>query len=160
MVTVTKAPKDAKFFSNLSNARRALKKVFNCTTEVANMLIKQEMLEEGGRFWFSETEVNRAANPAIAADKVATVAVPKAPAAPVAPKASKARSEIRNGVRKPIKGKCAEIWATLTAVQEISETNTPLTISEVKALAATHGWNINNATIEFYGWRKFYSETK
>lgn len=160
MVTVTKAPKDAKFFSNLSNARRALKKVFNCTTEVANMLIKQEMLEEGGRFWFSEAEVNRAANPAIAADKVATVAVPKAPAAPVAPKASKARSEIRNGVRKPIKGKCAEIWATLTAVQEISETNTPLTISEVKELAVTHGWNLNNATIEFYGWRKFYSETK
>lgn len=160
MVTVTKAPKDAKFFSNLSNARRALKKVFNCTTEVANMLIKQEMLEEGGRFWFSETEVNRAANPAIEADKVATVAVPKAPAAPVAPKASKARSEIRNGVRKPIKGKCAEIWATLTAVQEISETNTPLTISEVKELAVKHGWNLNNATIEFYGWRKFYSETK
>lgn len=159
MVTVTKAPKDAKFFSNMSNARRALKKVFNCTTEVANMLIKQEMLEEGGRFWFSEAEVNRAANPAIAADKVATVAVPKAPAAET-PKASKAHSEIRNGVRKPIKGKCAEIWATLTAVQEISETKAPLTISEVKALAATHGWNINNATIEFYGWRKFYSETK
>lgn len=159
MVTVTKAPKDAKFFSNLSNARRALKKVFNCTTDVANMLIKQEMLEEGGRFWFSEAEVNRAANPAIAADKVATVAVPKAPAAET-PKASKARSEIRNGVRKPIKGKCAEIWATLTAVQEISETNTPLTISEVKELAVTHGWNLNNATIEFYGWRKFYSETK
>lgn len=162
MVTVTKAPKDAKFFSNMSNARRALKKVFNCTTEVANMLIKQEMLEEGGRFWFSEAEVNRAANPAIAADKIATVAVPApaAPAAPVAPKASKARSEVRNGVRKPIKGKCAEIWATLTAVQEISENNTPLTISEVKELAATHGWNLNNATIEFYGWRKFYSETK
>lgn len=159
MATIVKPTKDAKFFSNQSNARRTLKKVFNCTTEVANMLIKQEMLEEGGRFWFSEAEVNRAANPAIAADKIATVAVP-APAAPEAPKASKARSEVRNGVRKPIKGKCAEIWATLTAVQEISETNTPLTISEVKALAATHGWNLNNATIEFYGWRKFYSETK
>lgn len=151
MVTVAKAPKDAKFFSNMSNARRALKKVFNCTTEVANMLIKQEMLEEGGRFWFSETEVNRAANPAIAADKVATVAVPKAPAAPVAPKASKARSEVRNGVRKPIKGKCADVWAALDAIEgEVS-------ITTVRALAAEKGWNLNNATIEFYGWRKFHA---
>ena len=155
MTTVIKPTKDAKFFSNQSNARRALKKIFNCSTEVANSLINMEALEDGGRYWFSEAAVNRAANPSIAADKIATVAVP-APAAPEAPKASKARSEIRNGVRKPIKGKCAEVWATLTAVQEISETNAPLTISEVKELAATHGWNLNNATIEFYGWRKFH----
>jgi len=155
MTTVIKPAKDAKFFTNQSNARRALKKIFNCSTEVANSLINLEALEDGGRYWFSEAAVNRAANPSIAADKIATVAVP-APAAPEAPKASKVRSEIRNGVRKPIKGKCAEIWATLTAVQEISETNTPLTISEVKELAATHGWNLNNATIEFYGWRKFH----
>ena len=163
MVTVTKAAKDAKFFSNLSNARRALKKVFNCTTEVANMLIKQEMLEDGGRFWFSEAEVNKAANSVIAADKVTTVELPNievAPAEPVtppAPKASKARSEVRNGVRKPIKGKCAEVWAALSAVQEVSETDSPLTIGDVRALAEANGWNINNATIEFYAWRKFYA---
>lgn len=147
MATIVKPAKDAKFFSNLSNARRALKKVFNCSTEVANMLIKQEMLEDGGRFWFSEAEVNRAANPAIAADKIATVAVP----APEAPKASKARSEIRNGVRKPIKGKCADVWAALDAIEgEVS-------ITTVRALAAENGWNLNNATIEFYGWRKFHA---
>lgn len=153
MATITKATKDAKFFSNLSNARRALKKVFDCSTEVANMLIKQEMLEEGGRFWFSEAEVNRAANPAIAADKVATVAVPKAPAAE-APKASKVRSEIRNGVRKPIKGKCADVWAALDLLEG------EVTIATVKTLAAEKGWNLNNATIEFYGWRKFHAEVK
>lgn len=156
MVTVTKAPKDARFFSNMSNARRALKKVFNCTTEVANMLIKQEMLEEGGRFWFSEAEVNRAANPAIAADKIATVAVP-APAAPAAatvsaPQKFKSRSEIRNGVRKPIKGKCAEIWATL---DDLPANELP-TIKHVRDLAQANNWNLNNATIEFYGWRKFH----
>lgn len=151
MTTVIKPAKDAKFFSNQSNARRALKKVFNCTTEVANMLIKQEMLEEGGRFWFSEAEVNRAANPAIAADKVATVAVPKAPAAET-PKASKARSEIRNGVRKPIKGKCAEIWSTL---DDLLANELP-TIKHVRDLAQANNWNLNNTTIEFYGWRKFH----
>ncbi len=153
MATVTKPTKDAKFFSNLSNARRALKKVFNCSTEVANMLIKQEMLEDGGRFWFSEAEVNRAANPAIAADKAATVDLP-APVVPDAPKASKARSEVRNGVRKPIKGKCADVWAALDAVEgEVS-------ITTVRTLAAEKGWNLNNATIEFYGWRKFHADVK
>lgn len=160
MTTVIKATKDAKFFSNLSNARRGLKKVFNCTTEVANSLIHMEALEDGGRYWFSEAAVNRAANPSIEADKVATVAVPAPAAAPAAPKASKARSEVRNGVRKPIKGKCAEVWATLTAVQEASETDSPITITEVRALAESHGWNLNNATIEFYAWRKFHADVK
>ena len=172
MTTVIKPTKDAKFFSNQSNARRALKKVFNCSTEVANSLISVEPFEDGGRYWFSEEGVTRAANwfseasanradnSSVAVDKLTTVEIPPAaPAAPVA-KESKSRSVIQNGVRKPIKGKCAEIWATLTAVQEISENNTPLTISEVKELAATHGWNLNNATIEFYGWRKFNAVAK
>lgn len=153
MATIVKPTKDAKFFSNQSNARRALKKIFNCTTEVANSLINIEAFEDGGRYWFSEAAVNRAANPSIAADKIATVAVP-APAAPEAPKASKARSEIRNGVRKPIKGKCADVWAALDAIEgEVS-------ITTVRALAAEKGWNLNNATIEFYGWRKFHAVTK
>ncbi len=170
MTTVIKPAKDAKFFTNMSNARRALKKVFNCSTEVANSLINMEALEDGGRYWFSEEGVtraanwfreasaNRAANPSIAADKIATVAVP-APAAPEAPKASKARSEVRNGVRKPIKGKCAEVWAMLTAMQELHP-HAAINIADVRALAETQGWNLNNATIEFYGWRKFHAVTK
>lgn len=158
MTTVTKPTKDAKFFSNLSNARRALKKVFACDTDVANSLINMEALEEGGRFWFSEAKVNRAANPSIAADKIATVAVP-APAAPEAPKTSKARSEVRNGVRKPIKGKCAEVWAMLTAMQELHP-HAAINIADVRAIAETQGWNLNNATIEFYGWRKFHADVK
>lgn len=158
MTTVIKPTKDAKFFSNLSNARRALKKVFNCSTEVANALINMEALEDGGRYWYSEAAVNKAANPSIEADKVATVAVP-APAAPAAPKASKARSEVRNGVRKPIKGKCAEVWAMLTAMQELHPT-AAINIAEVRALAESHGWNLNNATIEFYAWRKFHADVK
>lgn len=153
MTTVIKPTKDAKFFTNQSNARRALKKIFNCSTEVANSLINMEALEDGGRYWFSEAAVNRAANPSIAADKIATVAVP-APAAPEAPKASKVRSEVRNGVRKPLKGKCADVWAALDAIEgEVS-------ITTVRALAAEKGWNLNNATIEFYGWRKFHAVTK
>lgn len=148
MTTVIKPTKDAKFFSNLSNARRALKKVFACDTDIANSLINMEALEEGGRYWYSEAAVNRAANPSIAADKIATVAVP-APAAPEAPKASKARSEVRNGVRRPIKGKCADVWAALDAVEGAAS------IATVRELAEKHNWNLNNCTIEFYAWRKF-----
>lgn len=156
MTTVIKPAKDAKFFSNQSNARRALKKIFNCSTEVANSLIHIEALEDGGRYWFSEAAVNHAANPSIAADKIATVAVP-APAAPEAPKASKVRSEIRNGVRRPIKGKCAEVWSTL---DDIKKQGSEVDIRVVRELAAQKGWNLNNATIEFYGWRKFHAVTK
>lgn len=156
MTTVIKPTKDAKFFTNMSNARRALKKIFNCSTEVANSLINLEALEDGGRYWFSEAAVNRAANPSIEADKIATVAVP-APAAPEAPKASKVRSEIRNGVRRPIKGKCAEVWSTL---DDIKKQGFEIDIHVVRELAAQKGWNLNNATIEFYGWRKFHAVAK
>lgn len=151
MTTVIKPARDAKFFSNQSNARRALKKIFNCSTEVANSLIHIEALEDGGRYWFSEAAVNHAANPSIAADKIATVAVP-APVAPEAPKASKVRSEVRNGVRKPIKGKCAEVWQ---ALDDLLANELP-TINTVRKLAQANNWNLNNATIEFYGWRKFH----
>lgn len=156
MTTVIKPTKDAKFFTNMSNARRALKKIFNCSTEVANSLIHIEALEDGGRYWFSEAAVNRAANPSIEADKIATVAVP-APAAPEAPKASKVRSEIRNGVRRPIKGKCAEVWSTL---DDIKKQGFEVDIHVVREVAAQKGWNMNNATIEFYGWRKFHAVAK
>lgn len=175
MTTVIKPTKDAKFFTNQSNARRALKKVFNCSTEVANSLISVEPFEDGGRYWFSEEGVTRAANwfseasanradnSSVAVDKLTTVeippAAPAAPVAPEAPKVSKVRSEVRNGVRKPIKGKCADVWAALDALQATFPDGV-INIKDVRELAAANGWNLNNATIEFYGWRKFYSETK
>ena len=165
MTTVIKPAKDAKFFINMSNARRALKKIFNCSTEVANSLIHMEAPEDGGRYWFSEEGVarasnwfseasaNRVDNSSVAVDKLTTVEIPPAaPVAPVAPKASKARSEVRNGVRKPIKGKCAEIWSTL---DDLLANELP-TIKHVRDLAQANNWNLNNATIEFYGWRKFH----
>ena len=163
MTTVIKPAKDAKFFSNQSNARRALKKIFNCSTEVANSLISVEPFEDGGRYWFSEEGVTRAANwfseasanradnSSVAVDKLTTVEVPAA-ATVSAPQKSKSRSEVRNGVRKPIKGKCAEIWSTL---DDLLANELP-TIKHVRDLAQANNWNLNNATIEFYGWRKFH----
>jgi hypothetical protein len=64
-----------------------------------------------------------------------------------------------NGVKRPsIGGKCRAIWDALDAHAEA--TGDDPTSKDVKALAATHGWNPNNASIEFYQWRKFNGITK
>lgn len=165
MNTIIRVAKDARFFSNLSNARRALKKVLDVDTATANSFIHQEALEDGGRFWYSESAVQHAADALVNADKATIVEVttqtepvaPSAPAAfelvgPVQPDKTKSRSEVRNGVRRPIKGKCAEVWAALDA--EVDGGYMP-SIKTVRELAEKHNWNLNNCTIEFYAWRKF-----
>lgn len=171
MTTITRATKDAQFFTNASNARRALKKLFACSTEVANTLLHTEAYEDGGRVWFSPAAVtaaaNAVANATVEADKATIVAVttvqpvakPTAPSAPVAAKVSKSRSVVQNGVRKPIKGVCADVWATLDEMQAACP-DAAIHIADVKGLAAAKGWNINNVTIEFYGWRKFHGINK
>ena len=155
MVTITRVAKDARFFTNMSNARRALKKVLDVDTATANSFIHQEPHEDGGRYWFSESAVNKAANDLVEADKATVVEVTTQPAPTAsasAPAKSKARSETRNGVRRPIKGKCADVW---NALDNMLPNGAP-TIGNVRDLAKANSWNINNATIEFYAWRKFH----
>lgn len=151
MATITRVAKDARFFATMSNARRALKKVLDVDTATANSFIHQEPLEDGGRYWFSESAVNKAANDLVEADKATVVEVTTQPA-PTAPAKSKTRSETRNGVRRPIKGKCADVW---NALDNMLPNGVP-TIGNVRDLAKANSWNINNATIEFYAWRKFH----
>lgn len=153
MVTITRVAKDARFFATMSNARRALKKVLDVDTATANSFIHQEPHEDGGRYWYSESAVNKAASDLVEADKATVVEVTTqpAPTAP-APVKSKTRSETRNGVRRPIKGKCADVW---NALDNMLPNNVP-TIGNVRDLAKSNGWNVNNATIEFYAWRKFH----
>lgn len=164
--TARRVTKDAKFFTNMSNARRAAKKILNVDTATINAFIFVEAPEDGGRYWFSPAALEKAAAPAVEVDKATNVEVvvnnrsasPKIETAET--KLSRARCEVRNGVRRPLKGKCAEVWATLTAVQEVSETDSQITIADVRALADSHGWNLNNATIEFYAWRKFHGKSE
>lgn len=153
MATITRVAKDARFFATMSNARRALKKVLDVDTATANSFIHQEPHEDGGRYWYSESAVNKAANDLVEADKATVVEVTtqQAPTAS-APVKSKTRSETRNGVRRPIKGKCADVW---NALDNMLPNGVP-TIGNVRDLAKANGWNINNATIEFYAWRKFH----
>lgn len=154
MATITRVAKDARFFATMSNARRALKKVLDVDTATANSFIHQEPLEDGGRYWYSESAVNKAASDLVEADKATVVEVTtlQAPTAPVAPAKSKTRSETRNGVRRPIKGKCADVW---NALDNMLPNGVP-TIGNVRDLAKANSWNVNNATIEFYAWRKFH----
>lgn len=153
MATITRVAKDARFFATMSNARRALKKVLDVDTATANNFIHQEPHEDGGRYWYSESAVNKAASDLVEADKATVVEVTthSAPTAS-APVKSKTRSETRNGVRRPIKGKCADVW---NALDNMLPNNVP-TIGNVRDLAKANSWNINNATIEFYAWRKFH----
>lgn len=176
MNTIIRVAKDARFFSNLSNARRALKKVLDVDTATANSFIHQEALEDGGRYWYSEAAAQQAADALVNADKATIVEVTTqiqpassasfelvGPVQPVgAPKnnrfaSTKSRSEIQNGVRRPIKGKCADVWAALDA--EVEGGYMP-TIATVRELAEKHNWNLNNCTIEFYAWRKFNGFSK
>lgn len=151
MATITRVAKDARFFATMSNARRALKKVLDVDTATANSFIHQEPHEDGGRYWYSESAVNKAANDLVEADKATVVEVTTQPA-PTAPAKSKTRSETRNGVRRPIKGKCADVW---NALDNMLPNGVP-TIGNVRDLAKANSWNVNNATIEFYAWRKFH----
>lgn len=67
-------------------------------------------------------------------------------------KIEKEREE-RNGVKRPsVGGSCRAVWDFLDGV--VTAGNTP-TIALVKEEAETAGWNVNNASIEFYQWRKF-----
>lgn len=75
-------------------------------------------------------------------------------------KIEKVREE-RNGVKRPSAGgKCRAVWDALDALQGELEAGEKVTSAMVKDLAADEGWNANNASIEFYQWRKFNGISK
>ena len=68
--------------------------------------------------------------------------------------------EERNGVKRPsIGGKCRAVWDALDELQSELEGDEQVTAKMVKDLAADEGWNLNNASQEFYAWRKFNGVT-
>ena len=63
----------------------------------------------------------------------------------------------QNGITKPsIGGKCRAIW---DACDLMWANNDVPTVKSVRDLAAEKGWNVNNAVIEYYQWRKFHGLT-
>lgn len=88
-----------------------------------------------------------------------TDVLPAAPAPAATPEPRKGISiekdrEERNGIKRPSAGgRCRAVWDAMDAHAEA--TGDDPTAADVRALAAEHGWNPNNASIEFYQWRKF-----
>lgn len=61
--------------------------------------------------------------------------------------------EERNGVKRPSAGgMCRAVWDWCDA--HVSDNTIP-TAKQVKEAATENGWNANNASIEYYNWRKF-----
>lgn len=74
---------------------------------------------------------------------------------PAAERKPRAPAEMSNGVRKPSVGTtCRHVWDELARLQE-ENNGVPPDSKQVKQLAEQHKWNTNNASIEFYQWRKF-----
>lgn len=66
----------------------------------------------------------------------------------------------QNGITMPsIGGKCRAVWDAISALLAELEEGKQVTAKMVKDLAADEGWNANNASIEFYRWRKFHGFT-
>lgn len=60
----------------------------------------------------------------------------------------------QNGVKRPSAGgRCRAVWDALDDYRR--ETGEMPTAKVVRELAADEGWNPNNASIEFYQWRKY-----
>lgn len=96
--------------------------------------------------------------PKVPAETPAPVQAPEEQPAPTEStgsglKIEKDRPE-QNGIKRPsIGGKCRAIWDALDAYR--AETGELPTSKTVKELAADEGWNPNNASIEYYQWRKY-----
>lgn len=62
--------------------------------------------------------------------------------------------EERNGIKRPsVGGLCRAIWDMLDVV--LLETCVVPSLKAVKKTAEERGWNLNNAVIEYYRWKKF-----
>lgn len=62
---------------------------------------------------------------------------PEAPQPDVAPRTYK----------RPKSGVCADVWNWCDATQ-------PTSAAQVRAVAPSKGWNLNNCVTEYYGWRR------
>jgi hypothetical protein len=128
-----------------------------------NTATKKELQAELTRLEVSfPPKANVAALKALFPAAAADAAEPVAPAADATPSADATGSGLKiekdrpeqNGIKRPsIGGKCRAVWDACDAFAQ--EHGDDPTAKDVKAIAEANGWNPNNASIEFYQWRKF-----
>ena len=90
-----------------------------------------------------------AAEATVPVDPAATTHVEAVPPVVARKRTIEKDREERNGVKRPSAGgACRAVWDFCDAA------GMP-TVAQVKAEAEARGWNANNASIEYYQWRKF-----
>lgn len=81
-----------------------------------------------------------------------------AAAAPVVTAAPKVERIVQNGIRRPLPDSvCGQVW---TALDQMHAAGVVPTAKDVRELAAAKTWNPNNASIEFYQWKRFMGLTQ
>lgn len=125
----------AKTYTKRENARRA-----GVAAGVPAELVEITVHKNGDEVRFGWKAMEALA-PA-AADAVVTTGKPKKE-----PKPKIVRVE-QNGVKRPGPGKCLEVW-------EYLDQHGNMKPKDLQPVAEAKGWNINNASIELYQWRKF-----
>ncbi|HCL3144090.1 TPA: hypothetical protein N2A34_001831 [Pseudomonas aeruginosa] len=129
----------AKTYTKRENARRA-----GVAAGVPAELVEITVHKNGDevRFGWKQMEATAPAAEAAPADAVVTTNKPKKAAAP------KVERVEQNGVKRPGPGKCLEVW-------EYLDQHGNMKPKDLQPVAEARGWNINNASIELYQWRKF-----
>ena len=126
---------EAKTYTKRENARRA-----GVAAGVPAELVGITVHKNGDEVRFGWKAMEAPA-PA-AAEPVVTTSKPKKAAAP------KVERIEQNGVKRPGPGKCLEVW-------EYLDQHGNMKPKDLQPVAEARGWNINNASIELYQWRKF-----
>ncbi len=130
---------EAKTYTKRENARRA-GVAAGVPAELVEITVHKSA--EGVRFGWKAMEAPAPAAEAAPADAVVTTGKPKKAAAP------KGERVEQNGVKRPGPGKCLEVW-------EYLDQHGNMKPKDLQPVAEAKGWNLNNAQIELYQWRKF-----
>lgn len=174
----------SKTYTNKSNAARAAKKANNGTldgpvlkgTEGAYYYEAPKMNLDEFTAQIKASEARLAAPANLSASMGTPTAAgkrkpgKKAPAPKVVPLAHTQRAaaatstgpkyriekdrDTQNGITRPSAGtKCGDVWAFLDKAAKGNPAS--LTLAGLKAVASDQGFNVTNAVIEFYRWRRF-----
>lgn len=126
----------AKTYTKRENAKRAAIAA-GVPDELVEITVHKSA--EGVRFGWKAMEA-----PATAAEAAPVVPTGK-PKKAAAPKVERIE---QNGVKRPGPGKCLEVWDYLDQHGNMKP-------KDLQPVAEAKGWNLNNAQIELYQWRKF-----
>lgn len=134
-----------KTYTKRDNARRA-----GVAAGIPKEQVQITVHKSGGEVRFGWKAVQKPTQATRAAASTATAtATGKRPQPPRSDQQGKVQREERNGVKRPApSGLCAAVWTWLDA-------HPTATVKELRELAPSKGWNPNNASCEYYGWRKF-----